>query len=106
MPSDLRKEALHGVQTTVPPSATIRWSAWRKVEVIMAIRVGAITFSEACERYCMSLEELSAWEAAFDEDGLAALQMKYRSMAKWSGPARSSPSDRPNHANRKLSCKS
>jgi Protein of unknown function (DUF1153) len=79
MPSDLRK-ALHGVPSTLPPLAAIRWSAWRKVEVITAIRVGAITFSEACERYWLSLEELTAWEAAFDEDGLAALQMKYRSM--------------------------
>ena len=78
MPSDLRK-ALHGVPSTLPPSAAIRWSAWRKVEGITAIRVGAITFSEACDRYWLSLEELTAWEAAFDGDGLAALQMKYRS---------------------------
>jgi hypothetical protein len=105
MPSDLRKEALHGVQTTVPPSAAIRWSAWRKVELITAIRVGVITFSEACERYCLSLKELSAWEAAFDKDGLAALQMKYRSMAQVER-APSSPSDQPNHANRKSSRKS
>jgi hypothetical protein len=61
MPSDLRK-ALRGVPSTSPPSAAIRWSAWRKVEVITAIRVGAITFSEACERYWLST------------------QMKYRSM--------------------------
>jgi hypothetical protein len=85
MPSDLRK-ALHGVPSTLPPSAAIRWSAWRKVEVITAIRVGAITFSEACDRYWLSLEELTAWEAAFDEDGLAALQMKYRLTHKWAGP--------------------
>jgi hypothetical protein len=71
---------MHGVPSTLPPSAAIRWSAWRKVEVITAIRVGAITFSEACERYWLSLEELTAWEAAFDEDSLATLQMKYRSM--------------------------
>jgi hypothetical protein len=85
MPSDLRK-ALHGVPSTSPPSAAIRWSAWRKVEVITAIRVGAITFSEACDRYWLSLEELTAWEAAFDEDGLAALQMKSIDAANRAGP--------------------
>jgi hypothetical protein len=36
--------------------------------------------SEACERYRLSHEELSAWEAAFDEDGIAGLQKKYRSI--------------------------
>ena len=48
--------------------------------MIVAIRVGTITSSEACERYRLSNEELSAWEAAFDQDGLAALQAKYRSI--------------------------
>jgi hypothetical protein len=79
MPSDLRNESPDGLTVTLPHSATVRWTAWRKTQVITAIRVSAITFSEACERYCLSLEELSAWEAAFDEDGLAALQMNYRS---------------------------
>jgi Protein of unknown function (DUF1153) len=91
MPSDVRK-ALHGVPSTLPPSAAIRWSAWRKVEVITAIRVGAITFSEACDRYWLSLEELTAWEAAFDEDGLAALQMKYRSMPQIARDPKDQPS--------------
>ncbi len=82
MPPDLRKESPHGFTLTLPRSVAVRWTPWRKVEVITAIRVGTITFSEACERYCLSLEELSAWEAAFDEDGLAALQRRYRSAAQ------------------------
>ena len=47
---------------------------------MMAIRSGAITFSEACQRYRLSHEELTAWETAFDRDGLAALQVKYRAL--------------------------
>jgi Protein of unknown function (DUF1153) len=66
---------------SLPSSASIRWLASHKAAVIIAIRAGAITFSEACERYSLSYEELTAWEAAFDEDGMAALQMKYRSLA-------------------------
>lgn len=65
----------------LPSSASIRWLASHKAAVIIAIRAGAIAFSEACERYSLSYEELTAWEAAFDEDGMAALQVKYRSMA-------------------------
>jgi len=62
---------------TLPSGASIRWLASRKAAVVIAIRSGAITFSEACELYRLSNEELTAWEAAFDQDGLAALQVKY-----------------------------
>ena len=65
------------ISTALPSSASIRWLASHKAAVIIAIRAGAITFSEACERYCLSLEELRAWETAFDQDGMAALQVKY-----------------------------
>jgi hypothetical protein len=64
---------------SLPPSASIRWQASHKAAVIIAIRAGAITLSEACERYRLSHEELAAWEDAFDQDGMAALQAKYRS---------------------------
>lgn len=64
-------------ELSLPSSASIRWRAGDKAAVIIAIRAGAITFTEACERYCLSLEELTAWEAAFDQDGMAALQVKY-----------------------------
>jgi Protein of unknown function (DUF1153) len=64
---------------SLPPSASIRWQASHKAAVIIAIRAGAITFNEACERYRLSHEELAAWEGAFDQDGVAALQAKYRS---------------------------
>ena len=65
------------ISTALPPSSSIRWLASHKAAVIIAIRAGVITFSEACQRYRLSHEELTAWEAAFDQDGLAALQVKY-----------------------------
>jgi hypothetical protein len=64
----------------LPPSGRIRWLARHKAAVIVAIRAGALTFSEACQRYRLSHEELTTWEAAFDQDGLAALQVKYLSI--------------------------
>jgi hypothetical protein len=66
------------VALSLPPSPSIRWLANHKAAALLAIRSGAITFSEACERYRLSHEELTAWEAAFDQDGMAALQVKYR----------------------------
>ena len=80
MSSQRRKITQNGINLSLPASASTRWTPGRKVAVITAIRVGAVTFSEACERYCLSYEELSAWEAAFDEDGLAGLQRKHRLM--------------------------
>jgi hypothetical protein len=80
MSSPRRKITQHGITLSLPASASGRWTAGRKVAVITAIRVGAVTFSEACERYRLSHEELSAWEAAFDEDGIAGLQKKYGSI--------------------------
>jgi Protein of unknown function (DUF1153) len=64
-------------ELSLPTSASIRWQASDKAAVVVAIRAGTITFTEACERYRLSLEELTAWEAAFDQDGMAALQVKY-----------------------------
>src|SRR5436853_2619329 len=60
---------------SLPPSASIRWLASHKAAVIIAIRAGAISSSEACQRYRLSHEELTAWETAFDRYGPAALQV-------------------------------
>jgi hypothetical protein len=80
MPSDLAKLVPSRSSPTLPlpPTGPIRWSAWRKVAVISAIRSGNITFSEACERYDLSEEELSSWQTAFDQGGIARLLLKYQ----------------------------
>jgi len=54
MSSQRRKITQHGITLSLPASASSRWTAGRKVAVITAIRVGAVTFSEACERYRLS----------------------------------------------------
>jgi Protein of unknown function (DUF1153) len=80
MSSQRRKITRHGITFPLPACASSRRIAGRKVAVITAIRVGAVTFSEACERYRLSDEKLSEWEAAFDENGIAGLQKKNRSI--------------------------
>jgi hypothetical protein len=44
----------------------------------MAVRSGKLGRLEASERYLLSEEELSAWEEAFDLDGIAGLQATRR----------------------------
>ena len=59
----------------LPPQDTKRWSSRRKAAVVIAIRAGAITRDEACERYLLSIEELAGWEAAFDKGGIPGLRV-------------------------------
>jgi hypothetical protein len=58
-----------------PPAETKRWSCRRKAAVVVAIRAGVLGRQEACERYTLSLEELAAWEAAFDRNGIPGLRV-------------------------------
>jgi hypothetical protein len=54
----------------------MRWSAWQKVAVIRAVRSGLLTPAEVRARYLLSEEELAAWQADFDRNGLSGLQQK------------------------------
>jgi two-component system, cell cycle response regulator DivK len=63
----------------LPPAGLKRWSAWRKAAVMIAVRSGAISVREACDRYILSEEELSQWEGAFNRDGVTGLRVKSRS---------------------------
>ena len=60
----------------LPPTNPTRWSATQKAAVVLAVRSGTISLSEAHDRYMLSEEELSRWEEAFDRDGIAGLQAK------------------------------
>lgn len=66
----------------LPAPDTKRWSPGRKAAVVAAIRAGVISREEACARYLLSPEELTAWEAAFDRNGVPGLrttrQQSYR----------------------------
>ena len=60
----------------LPPTGTMRWTAWQKVAVIRAVRNGLLTPAEVRARYLLSEEELAAWQADFDRNGIAGLQQK------------------------------
>jgi hypothetical protein len=54
----------------------MRWTAWQKVAVIRAVRNGVLSLPEVRARYLLSEEELAAWEADFDRNGISGLQQK------------------------------
>jgi hypothetical protein len=54
----------------------MRWTAWQKVAVIRAVRNGVLSASDVRARYLLSEEELAAWQADFERNGIAGLQQK------------------------------
>jgi hypothetical protein len=59
-----------------PAGSTTRWSAWTKAAVVVAVQSGTLARSGAYNRYMLSEAELSRWEEAFGQDGIAGLQAK------------------------------
>ncbi len=74
---------------TLPPADTTRWVPRRKAQVVCAIRGGLISRQEACDRYCISDEELFSWEKLLDDHGVGALRVmstqRYRQAATSTG---------------------
>jgi transposase len=60
----------------LPPAGTRRWTAWQKAAVVRAIRDGSLSVEDAVKRYMLSQEELAGWQADFERDGIAGLQLK------------------------------
>lgn len=60
----------------LPPVGAIRWTAWQKAAVVRAVRDGSLDPSEVRRRYLLSEEELAAWQADFERNGIAGLQQK------------------------------
>jgi hypothetical protein len=81
-PPDILAEAPDAPSPSLPPTVTTRWSPRRKAAVVLAARSGIISREEAYRRYLLSLEELAAWEAALDRNGIPGLrstrQQSYR----------------------------
>jgi hypothetical protein len=65
----------------LPPPGTTRWTAWRKVAVVIGVRQGVLTADEARDRYDLSREELADWGEAFDRRGIGGLLVKNRKLA-------------------------
>lgn len=74
--SKLGKTAPFDFAAVLPRTGPRRWGARQKAAVVLAVRSGTLSPSEARDRYMLSEEELSQWEEAFDRDGIAGLQAK------------------------------
>jgi hypothetical protein len=59
----------------LPPPDTKRWVIRRKAAVVAAVRTGAITLEEACNRYHLSVEEFLSWQRLIDRHGLRGLRI-------------------------------
>ena len=59
----------------LPPASTGRWTVRRKAEVVAAVSGGLLSFDEACERYALSLEELTTWQRAVHRSGMPGLRV-------------------------------
>jgi len=68
----------------IPPRETPRSTIRRKAEVVAAVDGGLLTFNEACERYSLTLEELTSWQRAVHRSGMPGLRVtqtqKYREL--------------------------
>ena len=80
------------VMIELPSANTRRWVARRKAAVVAAVSSGMITLEEACHRYHMSEEELSAWQRAFENHGI--LGLRAGRLQHQRGAGRSRPGDR------------
>ncbi len=61
-----------------PPTNIKRWTTLRKAQVVSAVRRGLIAREHACERYCISPEELLSWEHSLNEHGTRGLRATLR----------------------------
>jgi uncharacterized protein DUF1153 len=58
----------------LPPQNTRRWTFRRKAAVLQALRNGVLTLQQAVERYALTVEEIRAWERAFEREGVYGLR--------------------------------
>jgi len=59
----------------LPPHSPSRWTVRRKAEVVAAVSGGLLSFDEACERYLLSVEELTSWQRAVNRSGMPGLRV-------------------------------
>src|SRR5271155_5103128 len=60
----------------LPPAGEKRWRAQKKAAVVRAIVDGTLSAADARERYMLSNEELTSWQTAYQENGIAGLLVK------------------------------
>ena len=59
---------------TLPAAGATRWVIRRKAEVVAAVNGGLLTIDEACERYDLTLDELTSWQRAIERSGMYGLR--------------------------------
>ena len=69
------------LQVALPLQGNVRWTAWRKRDVVLALLSGTITHDDAIVRYRLSREELSDWIEGFEQHGIAGLHLKRKRWA-------------------------
>jgi hypothetical protein len=60
---------------TLPPPNITRWVVRRKAEVVAAVAGGLLSFDDACQRYSLSVEELTSWQRAVNLSGMPGLRV-------------------------------
>ncbi|MBU0726021.1 MAG: DUF1153 domain-containing protein [Alphaproteobacteria bacterium] len=58
----------------LPPPETERWVIRRKALVVAGVDAGLLTAEEACQRYRLSMEELSNWRRLIEKHGVKGLR--------------------------------
>lgn len=76
MPDSASAEAL--ALEDLPPPDTRRWVAGKKAQVAAAVQNGILSVEEACRRYDLTVEELSAWQRALRQFGVRGLRATRR----------------------------
>jgi hypothetical protein len=62
----------------LPPSnKLIRWTPYRKVDVVVAIAAGFLTVEDALARYKLSADELASWREALQKTGPDGLRVTH-----------------------------
>ncbi|MBO0735587.1 MAG: DUF1153 domain-containing protein [Alphaproteobacteria bacterium] len=90
------------IGSDLPPINTQRWSPRRKAMVVDAVRNGALSFAEACERYQLSAEELTAWQHAMESHGTPGLRVTRLQIYRDALPARTDAPRVPATGNRRF----
>ena len=62
----------------LPAMQSIRWVWRRKVELVVAVRGGLISFEEARQHFSLSTDEFQAWESDLDRYGSSGLRVSRR----------------------------
>ena len=59
----------------LPPANARCWGIRRKTDVVVAVRSGAISLEDACERYNLSMEEFLTWQRLIDSHRKAGIRV-------------------------------